>query len=106
MPHFFTTPLRGLRFRPEAAREAVLSLSAGDLVDVACEPTNPHDANAIQIQVNGIHVGYVAREVACNVAPLMQAGLPARAEIVGFEGPLAPLIEITLPSEAEAEGND
>jgi hypothetical protein len=42
---------------------------------LAVEPSNPHDPNAIRVEVDGRLVGYIAREVAAQLSPrLQQAG--------------------------------
>jgi hypothetical protein len=36
------------------------------------EPTNPHDRNAVRVEVQGHHVGYIAREVPRQLSPFMR----------------------------------
>jgi len=45
------------------------------------EPGNEHDANAIKVLVAGrdqppVHIGYIPRELAAELAPQMDAGAP------------------------------
>lgn len=40
-------------------------------VDLAREPSNPFDQNAIRVQVRGYRVGYVPADIAVRVAPVM-----------------------------------
>jgi hypothetical protein len=51
------------------------------------EPSNKYDENAVRAEVMGVHVGYVARELAYDLAPAMQAHaggiVEARGVIVG-----------------------
>jgi hypothetical protein len=42
-------------------------------VTLRCEPTEPHDLNAIRAEVMGQHVGYVSRGAAKLLSPAMQA---------------------------------
>lgn len=54
---------------------------------------NEHHDNAIRIQVNGQDVGFVEREVADRLAPLMDQGIPIRASFYSFADPKRPLVE-------------
>ena len=53
------------------------------------EPENPHDANAVRVEIEGAHIGYLSRENALRYrADLAAAGSPAatvqcKARIVG-----------------------
>lgn len=40
---------------------------------LVCEPTNPYDSNAVKVLVDGHLVGYVAREAAQVLAPVLAA---------------------------------
>ena len=47
------------------------------------EPDNQHDPNAVRVSLFGIYeMGYLPREVAQNIAPLMDAGRTFLAEFV------------------------
>ena len=47
------------------------------------EPDNPHDANAIAVSLCGIwHMGYVPKNWASKLAPMMDAGSEFDAEFV------------------------
>ena len=47
------------------------------------EPDNPHDPNAIRVSLFGIHhVGYLPRDAARRIAPLMDAGRTFLSEFV------------------------
>jgi hypothetical protein len=79
----------------EAQYQGVLERLAGgrsDLsanVPVSCvllpEPHNPHDANAVAIQVDGATVGYLPRKDAAAFSPCLRAAL-VRHEIVQCSG--------------------
>lgn len=43
------------------------------MVELVREPTNEHDPNAIRVERNGAHLGYVAKELAAIWAPLVAA---------------------------------
>ena len=38
------------------------------------EPDNPHDQNAIRVELAGLYLGYVPRYIAKDLAPQMDAG--------------------------------
>ena len=38
------------------------------------EPENPHDPNAIRVELAELFLGYIPRDLAKNLAPLMDAG--------------------------------
>ena len=44
------------------------------------EPENPHDANAIRVEVGGYFMGYVGRQIARWLAAKMDGGRRFRAE--------------------------
>jgi len=39
------------------------------------EPNNPHDPNAIAVKLGKLHLGYVPREIAKDLAPQMDLGI-------------------------------
>ena len=61
----------------ELVRRAPLSL----VRDVA----HPKDANAIEVHANGYRFGYVPKETAAKLAPLMDIGTQAWATVTGWE---------------------
>lgn len=68
--------------RAEGRRDACALLSVGDAVTLEREPDNVHDCNAILILGDGdSELGYVPREVAREMAPLLDAGAQAQASI-------------------------
>ena len=72
----FTAILRGLSFRPIDAKSYASTLTEGDGLLIDREPGNAFDPNAIKVlSPDGIiHIGYVAKEVAVELAPLMDEG--------------------------------
>ena len=50
----------GTTYRPESIEKA-LSRSSPK-VSLAAEPTNPHDPEAVRVNVEGCHVGYIPRK--------------------------------------------
>jgi hypothetical protein len=54
-----SAPLAGFRYH--AAAEVWHELRVGDALELAREPANPHDANAIAVTWRGRKLGYVPR---------------------------------------------
>jgi hypothetical protein len=74
-------PVRGA-MRSEERRQACDRLAEGDSVKLEREPDNAHDANAILvIGPDDCELGYVPREDACDIAPLLDAGAEAEATV-------------------------
>ena len=46
------------------------SASIPVVATLRCEPTNPYDANAIIVEVEGLKVGYLRRDLAVDYCPL------------------------------------
>ena len=69
--------LRGTNFRPIEAKVRVQELTEGHVLTLEREPYNEHDSNAIKVidPESEIFLGYVAKEVACELAPEMDAGM-------------------------------
>jgi len=73
--------LRGLAYEGRWSRVAGLTLPAK--VTLGREADNQHDSNAVAVHaLQGQMLGYVAREVARAVAPLLDAGASSDAQIV------------------------
>ena len=73
------SPLAGFRYHAGAAlwRE----LRVGDALELAREPDNPHDANAIAVRWRGHKLGYVPRSENVTLAWGLDRGTPLRARI-------------------------
>ena len=72
----FTAILRGLSFRPISAKAIVNEFTGGEVLTLQREAGNAFDPNAIMVlhPPTGEHLGYVAKEVAVELAPLMDEG--------------------------------
>jgi len=72
----FTAVLRGLSFRQIDDKAFFNTLSERDGLLIEREPHNQFDPNAIKVMSpDGVyHIGYVAKEVAVELAPLMDEG--------------------------------
>lgn len=71
----FTAHLRGVNFRPIEAKAIVNGLVEGQMLLLEREPANQFDEFAIKVldPETGTHLGYVAKEVAAELAPIMDA---------------------------------
>jgi len=78
-------PVSGLEFC--AGRELVPELRIEDSVRLIREPNNAYDRNAIRIETNnGQHVGYINRDAARDLAPVMDGGATVAAYVTAIEG--------------------
>ena len=73
------SPLAGFRYHGGATlwRE----LRVGDALELAREPDNPHDANAVVVLWRGHKLGYVPRRENTALAWGLDRGTPLRARI-------------------------
>jgi len=102
----FVTPLRGANFRPQPAKDKVLALESGDIVDLIPEPENPYDPNAIAVYYEDEHIGFVAKEVAVDLIEPFKAASAYFAVVDYFTGPLTPVIQIELELDDDPEVDD
>jgi hypothetical protein len=73
------SPLAGFRYH--AAAEVWRELRIGDRLELAREPGNPHDANAVRVLWRGQVLGYVPRRENAALAWGLDRGAPLRARI-------------------------
>lgn len=92
----FEVILRGVNFRPPSAREIVTNLEEGTKLTLEREPDNQHDSNAIRViePNSGEWIGFVAKEIAAELAPLMDAGAPTTCIVQGFMRVGMPILQI------------
>ena len=85
MPQKFESLLRGVSFRPIEAKAIVIALQDGEELNLEREPENAHDVNAIRVvhPPSGEFLGFVAREVAADIAPLMDNGMRFTCKVNG-----------------------
>jgi hypothetical protein len=74
-----SSPLAGFRYY--AAAPLWPQLRVGDALELAREPDNPHDANAVRVSWQGRKLGYVPRRENTALAWAMDRGEPLRARI-------------------------
>jgi hypothetical protein len=89
----------GIRFSEER-RDACEQVDVGEAVTLEREPDNPHDANAILVfSSDDSELGYVPREYASEMAPLLDDGAEVRAQVKKLldRGPqVTPVVTATL----------
>ena len=68
-------------FRYHAAADLWGELRVGDVLELAREPANPHDANAVSLSWRGRKLGYVPRKDNPVLAWSLQRGEVLRARI-------------------------
>ena len=73
------SPLAGFRYH--AAAEVWPALRVGDALELAREPENPHDANAVRVLWRGRVLGYVPRRENAALAWSLERGMQLRARI-------------------------
>ena len=73
------SPLAGFRYHEAAGVWG--ELRVGDRLELAREPANPHDANAVAVLWRGRKLGYVPRRENAALAWGLDRGTPLRARI-------------------------
>lgn len=98
----FEAILRGVNFRPPSARGIVTNLEEGQKLNLEREAGNPHDENAIKViePDSGEFIGYVAKEIAADLAPHMDEGIAFSCIVTGFMRVGMPILEIVSLDEA------
>lgn len=77
------------------------TLKEGVRLRLEREPTNPRDKNAIKVIYYGFHFGYIEKDVAMTIAPLMDAGKKFNVKITRvFGNPMdRPHIELDIEED-------
>lgn len=102
MPTTFYAALVGVAFRPAGTKDIVRSLIIGDELLLEAEPTNSYHANAVKVlDDEGNHLGYIERDQADEIAPLLAEGAKATAVVQSFLSELKPHLRIEIADEAE-----
>lgn len=108
----FTAALMGVNFRPTEVREFVKDSETFESYPLTLErePNNQYDANAIRViadvgypeHCDTQFVGFVAKEVAEELAPLLDSGYAVDSvRVITWLGTIKPLleIEVSFPDE-------
>jgi HIRAN domain len=77
-------PVVGLKYRVSISTRNALALDVkrgGLRVYLEREPENTHDENAVKVMMdgepyNGLHIGYVKKDIAAVLAPVLDSGIP------------------------------
>lgn len=64
----------------------IKKLKTGNVIYLVREPENPYDANAIRVDCKHGCIGYLSREHASQIAPVMDGGERLRAEVANIWG--------------------
>ena len=59
----------GLYYRGEAARLVVEDLEPGDLLQLEAEPDNQYDQYAVKALFEGLHIGYLPKDISSFYEP-------------------------------------
>ncbi len=88
----------------EGRREVVSSLSSSEQVVFEREPQHPHDPNAIAIHTqDGRSIGYIPRDEARRIAPLMDQGIDFVGYVHSLSGSGDSHISVTLQLYTEID---
>jgi hypothetical protein len=74
------SPLAGFQFY--GGKVLWDEMKVGDALTLVRERDNPYDANAVRVEWNGSHLGYIPRRENADVARQMVRGAPVKARIV------------------------
>jgi hypothetical protein len=99
----FEAILRGVNFRPIEAKSLVLAMDQGHVLTLQREPDNQYDPNAIQVidPETQIFIGFVAKEVAADIAPLMDEGTMFNCRAAERMGQLTFALDIWSEDEGD-----
>ncbi len=90
----FRSPIRGVQYGDRW--EHLQSMRLNEPVILERENDNTYDPNAIRVHdESGNDIGYIARDSARLLAPLIDDGIPARSTLVSFRGSDA-IVEIAV----------
>ncbi len=80
----FPTKIMGVSF--EGRQDVVAGLKAGEDLLLERQPENPADANAIAIRYGNLQLGFLRKQIAAHLAPLIDSGIPYRARVEHVTG--------------------
>ena len=70
MKHLLYSKIRGTSYTQELVR----TLNLGDELSLIRDPNNQYDANCITVNTSDGKVGFISKELATTLAPLMDGG--------------------------------
>jgi hypothetical protein len=76
------------RTNPDGRRrqDILCDVEPGESAELVREVDNSHDANAVAVKIRGEAVGYLARDEAAELAPLLDSGRPYQAIVHCIRG--------------------
>ncbi len=80
----FPTKVMGVSF--EGRQDLVAGLVPGLELELQRQPDNPHDANAIAVNYGALQIGFLRKQIAKHLAPLIDGGARYRARIEHVTG--------------------
>jgi single-stranded-DNA-specific exonuclease len=80
----FPTKVMGVSF--EGRQDMVAGLLPGLELELRREPDNAHDTNAIAVYYGALHIGFLRKQIAKHLAPLIDGGVRYRARIEHVTG--------------------
>lgn len=80
----FHTKVVGVSF--EGRQAVVGGLRDGVAVDLVREPQNPHDPSAIAVRYGALQLGFLRREIAARLAPIIDGGERYVARVASITG--------------------
>ena len=80
----FPTKVMGVSF--EGRQDMVAGLVPGQELELQRQPENPHDSNAIAVHYGTFHIGFLRKQIAKHLAPLIDGGARYRARIEHVTG--------------------
>lgn len=91
------SPLMGASFRPADVKEKIKLLEVSDELILERDPENEDDPNAIKfLDAEGEFLGFVAKEIAAEIADTLDGGAEATATVVGMTGTVKPHVQIEI----------
>jgi single-stranded-DNA-specific exonuclease len=80
----FNSKLVGVSF--DGRQDVIAGLDVGSALELERQPANDKDPNAIAVRYGNLQVGYIRRQIAAHLAPLIDAGARYRARILSLTG--------------------
>lgn len=94
------SPLAGFQYYE--GKDIWNMMRVGDSLQLAREPQNPHDANAVRVLWRNEMLGYIPRRENSDVARQMDRGAPVKARIVKLKEARNPWQRIEFEVYVEA----
>ncbi|HLI96874.1 MAG TPA: HIRAN domain-containing protein, partial [Candidatus Baltobacteraceae bacterium] len=80
----FPTKVMGVSF--EGRQDQVAGLVPGLELELKRQPDNPVDANAIAVHFGALHIGFLRKQIAKHLAPLIDGGIRYTARVEHVTG--------------------